>query len=262
MRNCRAQIRGTLVLIEISTSDLLIAAFSLIELLVCIGIIAILLGILLPILASARHEGRRTACLAELQQWSATFQVYLNDNHGRQPPRGDTQITPTKGTPLMWWEMLAIGRDVRRQLFCPEATEDSNGLPASSFNAWGPDAFWNPGGQVRGPFYGSYGFNAWLYSDPASTEWIHLPTKDSASIPLIFDCARLEVYPKDSDAPLRYVFAGTGARGWMQFVALERHRGAPNVTFLDGHAETIPLPRLWRLKWSQTFQPQEVKVTN
>jgi prepilin-type processing-associated H-X9-DG protein len=48
----------------------------------------------------------------------------------------------------------------------------------------------------------------------------------------------------------------------MQLVALERHRGATNMTFVDGHAETIPLPILWKLKWSQTFQPQEVKITN
>jgi len=259
------QIRGSPLLITISRDDPLMAAgFSLIELLVCIGIIAILLSILLPILASARHEGRRAACLAGLQQWSATFQVYLTDNHGRQPPRGDTQITPTKGTPLLWWEMLGLGRDVRPQLFCPEATDDSNGIPASAFNAWGPDAFWNPGGSVRGPFFGSYGFNAWLYDDPTSTQAgaIHLPAKDSANIPLIFDCARLEVYVFDTDAPLRFAGTATGSSGWMQLVAVERHRGAPNVVFVDGHAETVPLPMLWKLKWSQTFQPKDVKLTN
>jgi prepilin-type processing-associated H-X9-DG protein len=158
--------------------------------------------------------------------------------------------------------LLANGRDVRRQLFCPEATEDSNGVPRSAFDAWGPDAFWNPGGAVRGPFYGSYGFNAWLYSDPNSTDWIHLPSKDSANIPLVFDCARLEVYTFDTDAPLRFVGLATGSSGWMQLVAVERHRRATNMAFLDGHAETIPLPMLWKLKWSQSFQPREVTITN
>jgi len=262
--NC-PQIRGSSLLISISRDHRLIArAFSLVELLVCIAIIAILLAILLPVLSSARHEGRRAACLAALGQWSATFQVYLNDNHGRQPPRGDTQITPTKGTPQLWWELLANGRDVSRQLLCPEATEDCNGVPLSAFDAWGPDAFWNPGGSVRGPFFGSYGFNAWLYCDPASAMpgAIHLPSKDSASIPLIFDCARMEIYTFDTDAPLRFKSPATGSSGWMQLVALERHRGGPNVTFVDGHAETIALPMLWKLKWSQTFQPKEVKIAN
>jgi len=237
-------------------------AFTLIELLVTIAIIAILLAILLPVLSSARRSARRAACLAALQQWSATFQTYLNDNKGRQPPRGNVHFTPQDGTPLMWWELLANGRDVSRRLFCPEATEDSNGVPASAFNAWGPEAFWNPGGNVRGPFFGSYGFNAWLYDDPTSAlpGPLHLPSKDSSNIPLIFDCARLEVYVFDTDAPLRFTGKATGARGWMQLVAVERHRDAPNIAFVDGHAETVPLANLWKLKWSQTFQPREVTI--
>jgi prepilin-type N-terminal cleavage/methylation domain-containing protein/prepilin-type processing-associated H-X9-DG protein len=250
---------------KIRTGDPLVSGFSLVELLVVIGIIAILLAILLPVLSSARHASRRTACLAALGQWSATFQVYLNDNHGRQPPRGDVHnISPTNGSPLMWFEVLGNPRELPRRLFCLEATDDCNGIPLSPYNAWGPEAFWNPGGGVRGPFYGSYGFNAWLYADPDSglAGAIRLPSKDSSNIPLIFDCARLEVYIFDTDAPLRFKSAATGSSGWLQLVALERHHNAPNVAFVDGHAETTPLPALWKLKWSQTFQPQEVKIAN
>jgi prepilin-type processing-associated H-X9-DG protein len=72
----------------------------------------------------------------------------------------------------------------------------------------------------------------------------------------------MEIYTFDTDAPLRFAPVATGSSGWMQLVALERHRGATNMTFVDGHAETITLPMLWKLKWSQTFQPQEVKITN
>ena len=263
--NTRRKKKGTFLISKKLRNVPFISGFSLIELLVAIGIIAILLAILLPVLSSARREGRRAACLASLGQWSASFQVYLNDNRGRQPPRGDVQsISPTNGSPLVWFELLANPREFSRRLFCPEATDDSNGIPASSFNAWGPDAFWNPGGNVRGPYYGSYGFNAWLYDDPTSAlpGWIHLPSKDSANIPLIFDCARLEIYVFDTDAPLGFASKATGSGGWLQLAAVERHRGAPNVGFADGHAETVPLPRLWKLKWSQTFVPQEVKLKN
>lgn len=74
--------------------------------------------------------------------------------------------------------------------------------------------------------------------------------------------ARLEVYVFDTDAPLRFSSKATGAKGWMQLVAVERHRGAPNITFADGHAETVPLAMLWKLKWSATFQPKEVRIAN
>jgi prepilin-type processing-associated H-X9-DG protein len=72
----------------------------------------------------------------------------------------------------------------------------------------------------------------------------------------------MEIYVFDTDAPLRFASKATGSGGWLQLAAVERHRGAPNVGFVDGHAETMPMPRLWKLKWSQTFVPQEVKLRN
>src|SRR5437763_8666696 len=61
-------------------------AFSLLELLVVIGIIAILLGILLPVTARARREAKKVACKAQLANIGAAFQMYLNENDGRYPP--------------------------------------------------------------------------------------------------------------------------------------------------------------------------------
>src|SRR5436853_7473377 len=125
MNTRRAKIRGTFLLLKISRNVPLISGFSLVELLVAIGIIGLLLAILLPVLSSARKEGRRAACLASLQQWSASFQVYLNDHHGHQPPRGDVHnISPTTGSPLMWFEMLSNPREFHRSLFRPDATDD------------------------------------------------------------------------------------------------------------------------------------------
>ena len=61
-------------------------AFSIIELLVVLGIIGILLALLLPTLSSARRQSRALACKAQLQNIGAAFQMYLNENDGWYPP--------------------------------------------------------------------------------------------------------------------------------------------------------------------------------
>jgi len=61
-------------------------AFSLVELLVVIVIIAILLGILIPVIGRARAQGRIVACKAQMQNLGSAMQMYRNQNHGRFPP--------------------------------------------------------------------------------------------------------------------------------------------------------------------------------
>jgi len=61
------------------------AGFTLVELLVVIGIIALLVSILLPSLNRAREMAKQTACLSNIRQLGMAFVMYVNDNHGIYP---------------------------------------------------------------------------------------------------------------------------------------------------------------------------------
>ncbi len=60
-------------------------AFSLIELLVVVAVIAILAALLLPALASAKARSRRAACLSNLRQMGIAIQTYAADYGGNIP---------------------------------------------------------------------------------------------------------------------------------------------------------------------------------
>src|SRR5436305_779249 len=66
------------------------AAFTLVELLVVIGIIALLIAILLPSLAKARRAANTVKCAANLRSIVQGMQIYASQNNGSIPGSAHT----------------------------------------------------------------------------------------------------------------------------------------------------------------------------
>ena len=81
-------------------------AFTLVELLVVIGIIAVLIALLLPALTKARQSALSLVCLSNLRQVGMGMMQYVNDNRGTLP-LADVQVSTNE--PSYWLGIYGSG---------------------------------------------------------------------------------------------------------------------------------------------------------
>jgi len=106
--------------------------FSLVELIVVIGIIALLIGLLLPSLRTAREQAKAVQCASQLRQLGTGLVNYINTFRGQYPAWSGWHVAGGDGTGEDdpnpgWTEQLApyLGAQPMSTLFnCPSFPED------------------------------------------------------------------------------------------------------------------------------------------
>jgi prepilin-type N-terminal cleavage/methylation domain-containing protein/prepilin-type processing-associated H-X9-DG protein len=210
------------------------SAFTLIELLIVVAIIAILAAMLLPALAHASFRAKRIQCLSNVRQMTMTAGIYADDYGNFYPI---AQYFDSRTGSSYCWDLSVINNGAGTPIVTPgilwqgRANIQIQQCPSFSGSA---NFFDNP--------FTGYNYNT-SYIGHGQGEAIELPAKTSdvhhPAKTVIFGDGQYVAgankfmrapWPNPGDATFRGRNSGT--QGF-------RHDRLTNVSFCDGHAESL-----------------------
>jgi len=143
-----------------------IAAFTMIEMLVCSLVIGTMTSMMVPTLAEATAKAKNAQCIANLRQIGAAVQQYVADpaNNSQFPPVNTTGLSdaslssgPAPGTPASPSSCLSPYGVKPAQLACPSSKSTVQGYgsyywtPVLAGEETPPSSIYNPGGVLSIP---------------------------------------------------------------------------------------------------------------
>ena len=201
-------------------------AFTLLELLVVLAIIALLVAVLLPALGKARASGDALSCKTNLHHFLNGWHSYLTDHNGNLPYTSKYFESPDWKDALesVFVDAPIVSKTSRLSYnACPTVQKKYNGRARYPNHRWG------------------YMLNILWTADPVT--YNDLKHWDSILNPARYPwMADPEPYPSAEWFDISATFPNTHAR--FAHLALGANHGggdSTNIAFADGHVEAVPI---------------------
>lgn len=227
------------------------SAFTLIELLAVIVIIALVAALVLPILAKATTSARRLECLSRMKQWAGAFIAYAHDNDDWIPREGFHDAGDTFRNN---WAQVAHARS--QDVWYNALSHDVGKPPASSYalpRDWAafydrdsffhcPSARFSVNVRTYPAALFSIAMNSKLIEVPLpapgvpTIKFTRIAQSDPSRIPLFLDNLLDDEKPVTPFQPRNLL--GQPASYASRFAGV-RHGGMGNLAFADGHAASM-----------------------
>jgi len=209
-------------------------AFTLIEVLVVIAIVAILAALLLPALAAAKERGRQSQCLNEFRQWGLAMKMYVNDNEDYFPrERGINNTNP--------WPVVAAATN--RDVWYNALPSELSKPPAAYYATNSQMDFYLPGSLFACPSTKFDPASAAAYPNFSRAMNSRLIIANAPTrITVVHDPARTLLMVEagvsgETALPGQPSCDGRPHAKWDR--ACARHHGFGNGAFTDGHAAAL-----------------------